>query len=570
MSIKLKFLVLFLFASISLFSQGYYIKNYDVEMQLNDDGSLEVTENIKVNYEEKRQGIIRDIPYIYSWQGRRIKVEISNISVPGYKKKVSSKGAEKSIRIGTKGKFLEGEHDYRISYTVIGHIAAYEDFLEFYWNAIPEDWDTRIESYSYRLSLPNDVPLDYEDYRVISGDQGSRDNSATILYQNNTISGRSTTPLKANQGVTLAVKLPSDYLPVDLIAKSAEEIQSKRTKPLNNDLWTWLLSILGILATWLGWKKIDGNTADEKNISQQHYPPENMSAAQVGYFIDNKANSRDIMALIPQWGAEKLIKLDKVNDDTQIIKIGDLPKELPNYEHTLFDAIFQDTDVVYLNALKYKIAPALYKSQSQLSSDQKQSDLYDETSVKYLHSWRTILAGIAMVALGISSLFFLQSIAICVSAILIGFALFVIYVTEPKHTSTGTRIKNHLLGLEQFLKNHDGSNYPTLMKEDPKYFDKIFPYAVALGIDTNFLKWFGDHVDYSPPWYGQHNTLGTSMVTGNSMKSFSENFDVKEITSVFSSVKTPQGGGSSGGSGGFSGGGGSVGGGFGGGGGSSW
>lgn len=569
MSIKYKVLVIFLFASVSLFSQGYFIKNYDVEMHLNDDGSLDVIENIKVNFDEKRQGIIRDIPYIYSWQGKRVKIKISNISVPGHKNKVSTKGAEKSIRIGTKGKYLEGEHDYLISYTVRGHIAAYDDFIEFYWNPIPEDWDTRIESYSYSLTLPKDVALDFKDYRILSGDNGSKDNTATIKYQNNTISGRGTAPLKAKQGVTLGVKLPSDYVPVDLIAESANEIQSKRSKPLNNASWTYMLSILGLIGTWLGWKSIDGSDADEKNISHQHYPPENMSAAQVGYFIDHKANARDIMALIPQWGAEGLIKLDKVDDDTQITKIGDLPKELPNYEHTLFDAIFQDGDVVFLNTLKYKIATALYRSQSQLSSDQKQSDLYEETSVTYLHSWRTLLTGFAIAAFGISSLFFWQSIAICVTSVIIGIVLFIIYFTEPKHSQTGIRIKNHLLGLKQFLKNHDGSDYPDLMSKDPKYFDKIFPYAVALGIDTNFLKWFGDHVDYSPHWYGYHNNLGVNIAMGSSMRSFSKNFDVKEITSVFSSVQTPAGSGS-GSSGGFSGGGGSVGGGFGGGGGSSW
>ncbi len=568
MSLKLKNSVLFLFFAASLFSQGYYIKSYDVEMQLHDDGSLDVIENIKVNFEEPRQGIIRDIPYIYSWQGKRIKVKISNISVPRYKTKESNKGSEKSIRIGTKGKFLEGDHEYKITYTVDGHIAAYEDFLELYWNAIPEDWDTRIESYSYSLTLPKDVELNYEDYKILSGDQGSADNSSTIKFVDNVISGRSTTSLKPKQGVTLAVKLPSDYVSVDLIAESAKEIQNKRT-PINNDPWTWIASLFGLVGLWLGWKKIDGSSTEDKTIKHQHYPPDNMSAAQVGYFIDHKANTRDIMALIPQWGAEGLIKLDKINDDTQIVKIGDLPKELPQYEHTLFDAIFQDGDVVFLNSLKYKIATALYYSQNQLSKEHKHSDLYDENSVFYFHSWRTLLVSIAMIAFGIVSLLVWQTVVICIASILIGVALFVIYFTEPKHTQTGVRIKNHLLGLEQFLKNHDGSDYPDLMKRDPRYFDKTFPYAVALGIDTNFLRWFGDHVEYTPPWYVYRDRSGSDISRNKTIKNFSENFDVKEITSVFSSVKAPQGSGSGGG-GGFSSGGGSVGGGFGGGGGSSW
>lgn len=566
MSIKLKTLVLFLFASVSLFSQGYYIENYDVQMQLQEDGSLDVSENIKVHYTEKRQGIIRDIPYIYSWQGKRTQVKISNISVPGYKQSVSNKGSEKSIRIGTAGKYLQGEQDYQIKYTVKGHIAAYEDFLELYWNAIPEGWDTRIESYSYSLTLPKDVNLDFQDYRILSGDQGSKDNTATLQYQGNTISGRGTIPLKANQGVTIAVKLPYDYIPADLIAESAQEIQSNR-KPINQDPWTWIVSLFGIVMFWFGWRNIDGNGTDDKNINIQHYPPENMSAAQVGHFIDHKANTRDIMALIPQWGAEGLIKLEKVEDDTQIIKIGDLPKELPIYEHTLFEGIFEAGDVVYLNALKYKIASPLYNSCHQLSVDQKKSDLYDENSVTYFHSWKTIVASSFFLIICALSLIIWQTVIIGIALGLIGIALFIIYFMEPKYSQTGIRIKNHLLGLEQFLKNHDGTDYPELMRKDPKYFDKIFPYAVALGIDTNFLKYFGNHVDYAPNWYGYHNGLGMNMIAGSSMRSFSKNFDVKEISSVFTAVKSPEGGGSGGG--GFSGGG-SVGGGFGGGGGSSW
>jgi len=355
MSIRITTLLLFLFASIQVFSQGYYIKNYDVNMLQSEDGVLWISENITVQYDEKRQGIIRDIPYIYNWQGKRVKVSISDIKVPGYKSKVTNKGSDKSIRIGTKGKYITGEHEYEITYKVEGHIAAYDDFLEFYWNPIPEDWDTRIESYNYTLELPNPIDLQYEDYKVFSGDQASTENTSTIRYANNTLSGRSTKPLKAKQGVTLAVKLPFDYLPVDLIAASAEESQSNRT-PINTDLWTWMLSILGLLVTWMGWKSIDSNTKEERTISLQHYPPEDMSAAQVGFFIDHSAHARDIMSLLPQWGAEGLLQMDKIDDDTQINKIGDLPKSLPNYEHTLFDAIFKDGDRVLLSEMKYSIS----------------------------------------------------------------------------------------------------------------------------------------------------------------------------------------------------------------------
>lgn len=566
MSIKFKALLLFVFSSFTLFSQGYHIKHYNVDMQLLDDGSLEIEENISVFFEEKRQGIIRDIPFKYKWQGRIIDIDIYNIDVIGHHSEISDRRAEKSIRIGTKGKYITGEQTYKIQYSVKGHIVAYDNFLELYWNLIPSDWDTRIESFNYQIKFNKPIELEFEDYKVFSGKQNSKDNSATIHFNNNTLKGSSTRSLKSNQGVTLAVKLPHDYVPVSLISDSAKSTQKKNSKPLNNAPWTWMISILGFLGLWKFRQQIDGETENDKTIQFQQYPPDNMSAAQVGFFIDHKANSRDIMSLIPQWGAEGLIELRKLEDDTLLIKKDDLPKELPDYEHTLFDSIFKWGNQINLSDLKYHIANDLYKAQVQLGKEHKHSDLYDATSISYLHSWKTLLAAFTFVIIGILSIIFLKTIVLGVSTILLGILLIIIYFSEAKHSATGRRIKNHLLGLEQFLKSHDGSEYPDLMRKDPKYFDKMFPYAVALGIDTQFLEKFSTKVDYDPHWYRYHVANNSSMIIGNPMKSFSQNFDVKEITSVFSAVKTPEGPSAGGG---FSGGG-SVGGGFGGGGGSSW
>lgn len=568
MSIKISTLFLILFSSYNLFSQGYYIKDYDVDMTLQEDGRLDIKEEITVFFEKKRQGIIRDIDYRYLWEGRKVKINISDIEVPNYKSKVSSRNGKKSIRIGTKGKFLQGEHRYQINYSVKGHIAAYEDFIELYWNPIPTDWNTRIENYSYELNFSKPLDLEFEDYKILSGAESSTENKATIQFADNTLKGRGLLPLKANEGVTLAVKLPADYVEVSLVADSAKDTQDRNRKPINNSPWTWIASALGFLGLWQFRKQIDGSTRDEKTIRLQHYPPDDMSAAQVGYFIDHKANARDIMSLIPQWGAEGLINLKKIDGDTLLSKKEDLPKDLPEYEHTLFDAIFKDGNHVNLSDLKYHLASQLYKAQMQLSKEHKQSDLYDEKSVKYLHSWRTVLAALAFIIFGALSIIFWLAIALGAASILIGITLIIIYFTEAKHSATGTRIKNHLLGLEQFLTQHDGSDYPSLMEKDPKYFDKMFPYAVALGIDTKFLEKFSERVDYNPHWYGYSDGNLSSDGMGGSIKNFSQNFDVKEITSVFSSVKSSSG--SGGGSFGGGGGGGSVGGGFGGGGGSSW
>lgn len=99
----------------------------------------------------------------------------------------------------------------------------------------------------------------------------------------------------------------------------------------------------------------------------------------------------------------------------------------------------------------------------------------------------------------------------------------------------------------------------SLSQQYPEYFERLFPYAVAFGLEKSWMDRMETY-DIDPPyWYGYHENSNSRPVMGD----FSQSFDVQEIKSVFTSY--PQSTSSS--SGGFSGG--SAGGGYGGGG-SSW
>lgn len=105
----------------------------------------------------------------------------------------------------------------------------------------------------------------------------------------------------------------------------------------------------------------------------------------------------------------------------------------------------------------------------------------------------------------------------------------------------------------------------TVFANDPNYFDKVYPYAVALNLDKSFVQKVKTFHPQGPTWYGWY---GIPVMTGQrtTMEDFGKEFEPKEITTAFNSVPMPESGSFSGGSsgGGFSGGG------FGGGGGSSW
>ncbi len=47
---------------VEAYDEGYYIKDMDVQVNVNDKREYKITETIKVNFNEDRHGIIRSIP----------------------------------------------------------------------------------------------------------------------------------------------------------------------------------------------------------------------------------------------------------------------------------------------------------------------------------------------------------------------------------------------------------------------------------------------------------------------------------------------------------------------------
>ena len=76
-----------------------------------------------------------------------------------------------------------------------------------------------------------------------------------------------------------------------------------------------------------------------------HYPPDDMTPAELGTFIDGKAHTRDFISLLPYWASMNYIEIigeDNPSDDNVLFfkKLKTLDSGLPQYQHTLFEGIF--------------------------------------------------------------------------------------------------------------------------------------------------------------------------------------------------------------------------------------
>ena len=212
----------------------------------------------------------------------------------------------------------------------------------------------------------------------------------------------------------------------------------------------------------------------------------------------------------------------------------------------------------------------MYKAQSQLSkSIKKRQYLFDEEAVQNFHSGRMIVFAVGFLLAGIATLVLTKGAALISGILMIvsAFILFVIRFSMPKMSTAGEKKYMHIHRFRNFLKSKSPENVDKLLEEDPSYFEKMYPYAVAFGLDQVYTQKFEDSMNHAPSWfyYGNMNSHHEDATPMSAFNDFSSQFRPSEIKQVFNSAPASSSNSSSGG--GFSGG---SGGGFGGGGGSSW
>lgn len=534
-----------------------HTNNYQVDIQILDDASVRVKENIDVYFNEKRRGIFRNIPKAILVNGEKIKVELTDVEVQNHKFKMLNENNNRVIRIGDPDIYLTGQQTYNISYTLKNIFLFAETHTEFNYNII-HDWDSPVDSVSFSIRLPDDVELGFNDYRIVTGSTGSDERNASIQYNNNILTGSSLRPLGANEGITVYTKLPKDS-----IMRPAPPV------PLHKKDKYWFIPV-GFIILFINYFQRNRKSHISFESTQNFFPPEGLNPPEVGMYHDYKVNTEDIISLLPYWANKGYIEImsngmDGKDHDLYFKRIKDLESELPDYQHQVFNAVFRNDDLVLLSELKNKIYSVIYPVSKKIKKRLLQKELYDQIHYKRYHTGWLIGIGVLAIICGVAIMITSGLILSGISLIITGIVLFVMHFLRPKYSEKGLILKQKLDALKQSLKNSSPEKNLELMKSNPGYFEMIFPFAIALGVDSTWLSKFKDYDLPAPYWYGYYGPHHTHHSSA-SMNDFSSGFSIPEIKSVFTSYPASSGTGGSSGGGGFSGG--SSGGGFGGGGGS--
>ena len=322
----------------STFAQEYFdINLYDVTMNVQEDHAYDIQENITVTFSEPRHGIYRFIPYSGSFyreiNGQPVETtynaRVTHVNVDNFNFETSTESGNVVIQIGDGDEYVSGTQTYPISYIWNPGDDKIDSMDDVYFNIIPQNWDTTIEKAHFKIVMPK--PFDPTQVEFISGGYGSTITDAVdFTVSGNTIEGTLKQPLSNYQGVTLKINLPDGYF---VGAFTGDEFI-----PFMYIIFG--LSLLGGALIWL----FTGR--DKKPVETvEFYPPQNFTPSQIGFIVDGVLDKPEVMSLLMYWADKGYMTIEQVDKKKFIFhKIKNLPDTAEDFEHTLFNNIFDQKD----------------------------------------------------------------------------------------------------------------------------------------------------------------------------------------------------------------------------------
>lgn len=542
---------LLLFASKSLFAEYFVIRDYLVRVDFLPDGALQFEETINVEFTAERHGIFRKIPLANTVNGKYQELIVKNIQVENWSFSQERQGNELILKIGDPDIYVNGKQTYVIRYRVENGLNFFDDHAEFYWDVLGTSWPVLTEKFRFELHLPATLQLTDNDVRLYTGPPGSLGQDGTFRWERTgtdlVLLGETTRLFEPGEAVTVAINLPKDAFP----------------KPDTLDVWYQLHGILlwpaGLLSAIIGLLFYSRNK--RQAIMTEYQPPLDISPVIAGGFIDHSVDNNDVLALIPLLASRGYLKMD-VEEKTALwvfksqdvrftqLKTGD--SDLQPFERHFLEALFRTGNTVELDDLKDKFYVHLNSIRSEAKSWIKAQKWYepDQRFNRFFAYGAAVLCG--FFGLGAMNRNVIDG-AICLGAA--GLIFFFSRWFNQRNIA-GNEIYKKLEGFRRFLVKAEKPILERLLKDDPQYFDKTLPYAVAFGEVKHWTGMFDGLLSEPPNWYRSHGqSIGPSRF---SMDSFGSQFssEMNTIGSVFSSSPSSSSSGGGGSSGGGSGGGG--------------
>lgn len=283
----------------------YILNSYDINIIVNENNTLNITEKIGAYFNIRKHGIFRKIPLkneVKRLDGTisKNRAQISDIKVNN-NYSLSIESGYKVIKIGEANYTLIGQKDYEISYLYNLGRDTGKGYDELYFNIIGNEWDTSISNITFTITMPKE--FDSSKLGFSSGTVGSTDSSKIAYTVNgNIISGKYNGTLAPKEALTVRLELPEGYF-----------VNSGINMPTVYYLM-FIVPAISLLISFILWKKYGKDERVIKTI--EFYPPQGLNSLEVAYLYKGYVECSDANSLLVYLANKGYIKITEMEEDS--------------------------------------------------------------------------------------------------------------------------------------------------------------------------------------------------------------------------------------------------------------
>lgn len=479
----------------------YYLTAYNVDININEDNSFDITEHISAYFNEQRHGIYRTIPtrnQVKRTDGtsHSVKAKIKNIKV-SENCDVSIENGNYVLQIGDADTYVEGEHDYTVKYTYMLGEDQNNGFDELYYNIIGDGWDTYIQNVTFKITMPKEFDKSKLGFSIGNyGTVGTYDINYDV--NDNIITGSVARTLQPNEAVTVRLELEDGYFYFN--------------KTLYNFKLALLVAVPALLfiVVIILWSKFG---KDKKAVQTvEFYPPNGMSSADIAFWQSGLiANNEKLTPLLIELANDGYIQIEEVETKSKkksefaITKLKDRYDGNDRAKEIFFNGLFKNgtRSKIYKSDLEDDFYLTLNIIRELYNKPEKRHKVFEAKSL-YMRILAWVLCALSVFAVlfNFSNLFdsslkyilTLVGIIICIVSFVFSFFI-------RKRTDEAVDILGKINGFKNFLETAEKDKLEALVDDDPAYFYNILPYAYVLGVSDKWMKKFESIAVEPPQWY---------------------------------------------------------------------
>ena len=352
--------------------------------------------------------------------------------------------------------------------------------------------------------------------------------------------------LKPENWITLAIKFPGDYFEFDHSKQASLVwhvwVENSVVEPISFSDFAWL-PWKYIFIVWaflfsifmIGWKvnsgikktKLESKIQKESPIVVRYSPPEWINCAEAGMLYNWSLEPTDLTSLIYKWAVEWLISIFVYGYDNSSVNAGnwtiasvsgrdtwflmtklkDIDGSHPRYEIEFFKSVFPwpiNSKKVVSKTSEFDMVFSLKSLRSYGKS---------KWWLKVWWFWSINFWPLVAVILAVA-LFIMWVGAGIIAFVLVVVCMFFGVIDADSSSSSPTQKKiilteewtklaSEVIWYAKFIQACDENKLRLFLKQDPAFFDKTLPYAVAFWFETSFIKKITpilEELDMRPIW----------------------------------------------------------------------